>query len=99
MKLNQSQFAKSIRISQGNLSEIEMGNSNPSAETLIAIRVEYDINLNWLLTGFETEDGITYADDVEKKLVKVYRELNDYDKKEIIEMIELKKRLRASLLS
>ncbi|MNJ05418.1 hypothetical protein D3C73_1667230 [compost metagenome] len=52
-----------------------------------------------MLTGFETEDGITYADDVEKKSVKVYRELNDYDKKEIIEMIELKKRLRASLLS
>ncbi|WP_081418722.1 helix-turn-helix transcriptional regulator [Paenibacillus sp. Leaf72] len=28
---NQSQFAKAIGISQGNLSEIEMGNSNPSA--------------------------------------------------------------------
>ncbi|MCY9593235.1 XRE family transcriptional regulator [Paenibacillus chitinolyticus] len=26
--LNQSQFAKSMGISQGNLSEIEMGNSN-----------------------------------------------------------------------
>ncbi|WP_082061780.1 helix-turn-helix domain-containing protein [Paenibacillus sp. E194] len=32
--LNQSQFAKNIGIAQGNLSEIEMGNSNPSAETL-----------------------------------------------------------------
>ncbi|WP_423227529.1 helix-turn-helix domain-containing protein [Paenibacillus filicis] len=32
--LNQIQFAKSIEISQGNLNEIEMGNSNPSAETL-----------------------------------------------------------------
>ncbi|WP_411552367.1 helix-turn-helix domain-containing protein [Paenibacillus lautus] len=36
--LNQSQFAQSIGISQGNLSEIEMGNGNPSAETLISIR-------------------------------------------------------------
>ncbi|MFD3271746.1 helix-turn-helix domain-containing protein [Paenibacillus dendritiformis] len=34
--LNQVQFAKSIGISQGNLSEIELGNSNPSAETLIS---------------------------------------------------------------
>ncbi|TDL47354.1 helix-turn-helix domain-containing protein [Paenibacillus dendritiformis] len=33
--LNQIQFAKSIGISQGNLSEIELGYSNPSAETLI----------------------------------------------------------------
>ncbi|MFE5324371.1 helix-turn-helix domain-containing protein [Paenibacillus sp. NPDC056579] len=31
------QFAKSIGISQGSLSEIEMGISNPFAETLISI--------------------------------------------------------------
>lgn len=31
--LNQVQFAKSIGITQGNLSEIELGNSNPSVET------------------------------------------------------------------
>lgn len=92
--LNQSQFAKSIGISQGNLSEIEMGNSNPSEETLVAIRGEYNINLNWLLTGLDTEDGITYEDHNEKKLVKAYRELNDYDKNEIIEIAELKIRLR-----
>ncbi|MCJ8013424.1 helix-turn-helix domain-containing protein [Paenibacillus sp. KQZ6P-2] len=30
--LDQSQFAQSIGISQGKLSEIEMGNSNPSAD-------------------------------------------------------------------
>ncbi|WP_397366603.1 helix-turn-helix domain-containing protein [Paenibacillus chitinolyticus] len=44
--INQSQFAQSIGISQANLSENEMGNSNPSAETLISIRVRYNINLN-----------------------------------------------------
>ncbi|WP_430691852.1 helix-turn-helix domain-containing protein [Paenibacillus woosongensis] len=32
--LNQIQFAKGIGISQGNLSEIEMGNINPSAKRL-----------------------------------------------------------------
>ncbi|MFC3845679.1 helix-turn-helix domain-containing protein [Paenibacillus sp. MAH-36] len=51
------QFAKSIGISQGNLSEIEMGNSNPSAETLISIRTHYNVNLNWLLTGAAAEEG------------------------------------------
>ncbi|AWB46089.1 hypothetical protein DCC85_19220 [Paenibacillus sp. CAA11] len=37
---NQVQFAKSIGISHRNLSEIELGNSNPSAETLIPIRTQ-----------------------------------------------------------
>jgi transcriptional regulator with XRE-family HTH domain len=93
--LNQSQFAKSIGISQGNLSEIEMGNSNPSAETLISIRAQYNVNFNWLLTGVDSEDGITYEDYEEIKLVEIYRNLNDYDKNE--EVVQLKIRLRSNL--
>jgi transcriptional regulator with XRE-family HTH domain len=92
--LNQIQFAKNIGISQGNLSEIEIGNSNPSAETLISIRTQYNVNLNWLLTGVIEEDGITYEDDYEKTLIEVFRNLNDYDKNEIIEIIRLKTRLK-----
>lgn len=91
--LNQSQFAQSIGISQGNLSEIEMGNSNPSSETLISIRVRYNVNLNWLLTGADSDDSVTYEDPNEKILVDNYRKLNDYDKNEIIEIIQLKIRL------
>ncbi|WP_251578551.1 helix-turn-helix domain-containing protein [Paenibacillus sp. MER TA 81-3] len=94
--LNQVQFAKSIGISQGNLSEIELGNSNPSAETLISIRTQYNVNLNWLLTGVATEDGATYEDEFEKRLIEVFRNLDDYDKKEIIEIMQLKKRLRSN---
>ncbi|MFD3260262.1 hypothetical protein ACE3MQ_16870 [Paenibacillus lentus] len=30
-------------MSQGNLSEIEKGNSKPSAETLIALRIKYGL--------------------------------------------------------
>jgi transcriptional regulator with XRE-family HTH domain len=95
--LNQTQFAKTIGISQGNLSEIEMGNSNPSAETLVSIRQQNNVNLNWLLTGFDAEDGITYNDDREKLLIEGYRKLNDYDKIEVIEIVELKNRLRSKM--
>ncbi|MEI7028319.1 helix-turn-helix domain-containing protein [Paenibacillus sp. y28] len=77
--LNQIQFAKIIGISQGNLSEIEMGNSNPSAETLISIRTQYNVNLNWLLTGVAAEDGTTYEDEFEKRMIEVFRNLDDYD--------------------
>ncbi|WP_347770729.1 helix-turn-helix transcriptional regulator [Gorillibacterium sp. CAU 1737] len=93
--LNQVQFAKSIGISQGNLSEIELGNSNPSAETLISIRTQYNVNLNWLLTGVSAGDGTTYEDEFEKRLIEVFRNLDDYDKKEIIEFIQLKMNLRS----
>lgn len=93
--LNQVQFAKSIGISQGNLSEIEMGNSNPSAETLISIRTQYNVNLNWLLTGVNSEDGITYEDEIEKNLIDVFRNLDDYHKNEIVEIMRLKLKLRS----
>ncbi|MCK8487059.1 helix-turn-helix domain-containing protein [Paenibacillus sp. MBLB2552] len=95
--LNQTQFAKSIGISQGNLSEIEMGNINPSAETLISLRQQYNVNLNWLLTGSEADDGTTYKDVSEEQLLEGYRKLNDYDKLEIIEIVELKNRLRSNV--
>ncbi|MGG1554261.1 helix-turn-helix domain-containing protein [Paenibacillus ferrarius] len=93
--LNQIQFAKSIGISQGNLSEIEMGNSNPSAETLISIRAQYNVNLNWLLIGATAEEGTTYEHEFEKKLIEVFRNLDDYDKNEIIEFIRVKIKLRS----
>lgn len=93
--LNQSEFAKSIGISQGNLSEIEMGNSNPSAETLISIKKQYSIDTNWLLNGHEdSESGFTYENDNERKLVTEYRSLCEYDKVEILKIIQLKLELR-----
>ncbi|MNJ69449.1 HTH-type transcriptional regulator Xre [compost metagenome] len=93
--LNQIQFAKGIGISQGNLSEIEKGNINPSAETLISIRTHYNVNLNWLLTGVAAEDGTIYEDEFEKRLIDGFRNLDDYDKNEIIEFIRVKINLRS----
>jgi transcriptional regulator with XRE-family HTH domain len=36
--MNQVEFSSRIGISQGNLSEIEQGNCNPSFDTLVAIK-------------------------------------------------------------
>jgi hypothetical protein len=55
------------------------------------------VNLNWLLTGVNSVDGITYEDYEEIKLVEIYRNLNDYDKNEIKEIVRLKIRLRSNL--
>jgi transcriptional regulator with XRE-family HTH domain len=47
--LNQKQFAATINISQGRLSEIEKGIYKPSADTLISIAEEFEVDLNWLV--------------------------------------------------
>jgi len=46
--LNQIEFATTIGISQGRLSEIEKGKTKPSAETLYELRRKFKIDLNWL---------------------------------------------------
>ncbi|MBU5671759.1 helix-turn-helix domain-containing protein [Paenibacillus brevis] len=48
LNLNQNDFAKTIGISQGRLSEIEQGKTKPSAETLYEIRNKFNVDLNWL---------------------------------------------------
>jgi hypothetical protein len=63
-----------------------MGNSNPSAETLISIRVQYKANLNRLLAGNDSADGFTIEDSNEKKLIEEYRCLNDYDKMKLLRL-------------
>jgi transcriptional regulator with XRE-family HTH domain len=48
-KMNQVDFSKKIGISQGRLSEIEQDKTKPSAETLIELRKQFNVDLNWLL--------------------------------------------------
>lgn len=48
-KMNQTEFSLSIGISQGRLSEIEKDKTKPSAETLIALKKQFSVDLNWLL--------------------------------------------------
>ncbi|ANE45880.1 hypothetical protein SY83_05680 [Paenibacillus swuensis] len=51
--LNQIDFADTIGISQGRLSEIEQGKTKPSAETLNELRKKFYVDLNWL---FDEDD-------------------------------------------
>ncbi|EHO40400.1 helix-turn-helix domain protein [Caldithrix abyssi DSM 13497] len=49
--LAKKDFAKSINVSPGNLSDWLKGKSEPSSKALIRICEIYNVNLNWLLTG------------------------------------------------
>lgn len=68
----QTQFSELIGISQGNLSEIELGNSKPSADTLISISVNFNVDLNWLLLGSNDRQFTNYQDDQQKALLVEY---------------------------
>lgn len=54
-KLKGYQLAKLIKISQGSLSDIENGKSDPSAKTIKNFINFTDINIIWMLTGQEGE--------------------------------------------
>lgn len=45
------QLARQIKLSQGSLSDIENGKSNPSAETIVHFMKYTDIDIFWMLTG------------------------------------------------
>jgi transcriptional regulator with XRE-family HTH domain len=52
--LTQIEFAKQIGVSQGTLSDLEKDNCKPSVDTLVSLRVNFSVDLNWLLTGGST---------------------------------------------
>ena len=55
--LKQQEFAKRIGTSSGYISEIESEKKLPGAETLLSLKREFDVDLNWLLTGEERAGG------------------------------------------
>lgn len=71
LDLNQTEFAKAISISPGNISDIMTGRSKPSLVTLKKIAEKFNVNLNWLLTG-EGEMFITSNLPIEIKDAEIY---------------------------
>jgi transcriptional regulator with XRE-family HTH domain len=51
MRLSTTQVFKNTGISEGNLSEWENGHCNPTVKNLLKLSKEYDVSIDWLLTG------------------------------------------------
>lgn len=60
--LNQSEFARKIAVSPGFVSDMVRGNKKPGAEFLSAVRLEFGVSADWLLTGKGTISGRGYID-------------------------------------
>ena len=56
--LNQREFAARLGISNGGISQIENGKAMPGGEFLLKMDQEFNVDVNWLLTGMST-DGMT----------------------------------------
>lgn len=93
-RLNQHEFSNLIGISQATLSELEQGKYNPSLETILSIHKVFKTNISWLLTGDALEESLNLfnvsLDDMELKIIQLFRNLKDYDKEEIIQFLNLK---------
>lgn len=93
-KLNQTEFSSIIGVSQGTLSELEKDKYRPSVETIIALKLNFDIDLEWLLLeeAVSSNKGLFHIqiDELELNLVSNLRKLNLEDKQEIGEIINLK---------
>jgi transcriptional regulator with XRE-family HTH domain len=53
--LNQRDFASRLGTSGAYISCVELGHSMPGGRFLRSLHREFDVNINWLLTGLEQE--------------------------------------------
>lgn len=73
------ELAMVLDISQGSLSDIENGKSNPAASTIASFMENTDICVYWLLTGKDINRDTRETIDVEKFLAdNIQKVLNEY---------------------
>lgn len=77
-KLNQSEMANKINISQGALSELESEKNKPSIDTIVTICKEFpNVDPKWLILGEETteQDKMSFYEFKEESN-KLFKEKN-----------------------
>lgn len=97
--MNQVEFSSKIGISQGNLSEIEQGNCNPSFDTLLAIKKQFNCNIDDLIiieNDLIKSNVSSVLSEGELSMISNYRLLDGFDQKEIDEIIKIKISLNKS---
>lgn len=87
--LTQKEFGEKITVAQSYLTSIENGKRDVTEKILLLICAVYNVNEEWLRTGegevFKTEDDLYEA------LVDAIGEIDELDKKIIIEYLKLPK--------
>ena len=91
--LNQGELAKAINTTQRNISNWENGINEPDFRMLISLAQYFDVSVDYLL-GLEEETQTKREmslSTVEKKLLKLIRELSQEKKQALIKILEKEK--------
>ena len=87
LKLTQTAFAEKIGLTGAAITRIEKGERNPSEQTFLSICREFRVNYFWLTEG-KGEMFTSTPETVVEELVEQY-DLDDIDKKIIEKYLEL----------
>lgn len=93
-QLSQTEFSHMIGVSQGALSELEKDKYKPSVDTVIALKINFDIDLDWFMFEDDLNKGTeifsVQVDDFESKFISNLRKLDLRDKQELEGILNLK---------
>ncbi|MDQ0496477.1 helix-turn-helix domain-containing protein [Paenibacillus brasilensis] len=101
-QMYQKEFAYSIAVSQGTLSDIERGNGYSSCETIIALKMAFKCDLNWLIdeeSDVESNNklfGVNVSVQ-ENALIQLLRTLPDIEKDEFLQIAKIKAEKNSNL--
>lgn len=93
LHLTQVDIKRETKISNGNLSEIENGNTLPSAGALMALSRILGVSTDWILFGENSisDNSVNSAiSDIEYNCLSLFNQLDQNDQEEILDMMKLK---------
>lgn len=90
--LTQTDIYQACGISSGALSKIENGNRTPSVLSFYELSKVLKCSMDWLTTGFSSNEQILEICQKEEKLLEGFRKLGEEDQYEIMEILTMKLR-------
>jgi transcriptional regulator with XRE-family HTH domain len=93
--ISQADLAKEICVSSGNVGDWERGRAKPGADALVALMNYFKVSGDYLLTGKEDKPPQDSSDVLqltseELIMIKQFRKLDDRDRQDARENIEMK---------
>ena len=91
--MTQSEFAKTLGISQGKVSELEKGTNKPSFDTLKSLKINFGISIDMLIDDNSKRDNFCVQSsltDFEINILKLLSQLPDREKYKLEGMLEYK---------
>ncbi|WP_409177456.1 helix-turn-helix domain-containing protein [Brevibacillus fortis] len=93
-KKTQKQVATRLGVDISTISKYENNHSEPDNDTLLQLAEEYNVSLNWLITGKEAEDTSLYAStnvdiraDVDQ-IVEILQSIPEAERKSFLDQVD-----------